>query len=61
MKTKKAVVKRFKITKNGKILRGRQNSRHLRDAKSKSQKGRHKRVAQVAAGFRKMILAYSLK
>ena len=47
-KTKKAAVKRFKITKNGKILRGRQMAGHLKAAKSKSAKSRYKRIAFVS-------------
>ncbi|PWU23336.1 50S ribosomal protein L35 [Candidatus Cerribacteria bacterium 'Amazon FNV 2010 28 9'] len=35
MKTRKIVAKRFKITATGKIMRRRQNSRHLRMNKSK--------------------------
>lgn len=35
MKTRKIVAKRFKITGTGKIMRRKQNSRHLRVNKSK--------------------------
>lgn len=34
-KTRKVVAKRFKVTATGKIMRRRQNSRHLRVNKSK--------------------------
>lgn len=34
-KTRKGVAKRFKITATGKVLRRRQNMRHLRSKKSK--------------------------
>lgn len=61
MKAKKAVIKRFKITKTGKIKRRRQMGRHLKAAKSKSQKRRHKQLSDVAKGFRKVIKALSLK
>ena len=47
-KTKKAAVKRFRITARGKILRGRQMGGHLKAAKSKSAKTRYKRVAYVS-------------
>lgn len=47
-KTKKAVAKRFRITKRGKILRGRQMAGHLKSAKTKSAKSRYKKVAYVA-------------
>ena len=54
-KTKKGVAKRFKITKTGKILRGRQYGKHLRAHKSKSQKRRYKEPATVAKGMQKTI------
>lgn len=54
-KTKKGVIKRFKITKTGKILRGRQYGRHLRASKSHSQKRRYKEPAKVAKGVQKTI------
>ncbi|HCS78184.1 TPA: 50S ribosomal protein L35 [Patescibacteria group bacterium] len=50
-KTNKIASKRFKITKTGKILRARQNSRHLRHNKSKSQKRGFKKGAQVSNSF----------
>ncbi|KKS40342.1 MAG: 50S ribosomal protein L35 [Candidatus Gottesmanbacteria bacterium GW2011_GWA2_42_16] len=37
MKTKKIVAKRFKVTSTGKLMRGKQNARHLRSHKSKRQ------------------------
>jgi large subunit ribosomal protein L35 len=37
MKTRKIVAKRFNVTKNGKILRRSQGTRHLRSHKSKRQ------------------------
>ena len=54
-KTKKAIVKRFKLTKTGKLLRRRQNSRHLRSNKSASQKRRHKRITLVNSTFTKKL------
>lgn len=47
-KTKKAAIKRFKITKRGKILRRRQMAGHLKAAKSKSATSRYKRTALVS-------------
>lgn len=54
-KTKKAVAKRFRITKRGKILRGRQMAGHLKHAKTKSAKSRYKKVAYVAKDQKKNI------
>ena len=54
-KTKKAAAKRFKVTKTGKILRGRQMAGHLKAAKSKSAKSRYKKVAYVASDQKKQI------
>ena len=54
-KTKKAASKRFKITKTGKILRGRQMSGHLKAAKSRSARNRYKRVAFVSNPEKKNI------
>ena len=54
-KTKKAAAKRFKITKTGKILRGRQMGGHLKAAKSKSARTRYKRVAFVSKPEKKNI------
>ncbi|MBI1869457.1 50S ribosomal protein L35 [Candidatus Gottesmanbacteria bacterium] len=54
-KTNKATLKRFKLTKTSKIIRGRQYGRHLRASKSASQKRRHKEPIQVAKGMAKTI------
>lgn len=54
-KTKKAALKRFKVTKGGKILRGRQMAGHLKAAKSKSAKNRYKKVAYIADDQKKQI------
>ena len=54
-KTKKAAAKRFKITRKGKILRGRQMAGHLKMAKSKSAKTRYKQVAYVSKPEKKRI------
>lgn len=55
MKTKKVVSKRFKITKTGKILRGRQMGRHLRLNKSKSQKRKYKEPVELKGKLVKSI------
>ena len=54
-KTKKGASKRFKITKNGKVLRGRQLAGHLKHAKSHSQKTRYKTGTTVSKPEMKMI------
>lgn len=46
-KTRKSAVKRFKITSTGKVLRRRQNMRHLRAHKSKSAIRRYKVPVEV--------------
>lgn len=55
MKTKKVVAKRFKITKRGKIIRGRQMGRHLKIKKSKSRIRRHKEPIKVGKRFSRII------
>lgn len=55
MKTKKIASKRFKVTKNGKILRGKQNARHLRSNKSKKQIRRYKAAALVSKTMERTI------
>jgi len=47
VKTKKSAIKRFKVTKSGKVLRGRQMGSHLKLAKSKSQKRRQASVGKI--------------
>lgn len=47
MKSNKATVKRFKVTKTGKIMRRRQYGRHLRSAKSSEQKRRYNQAIRV--------------
>ena len=55
LKTKKSAVKRFKVTKTGKILRGRQMASHLKSAKSKSAKTRYKKKAFVSKPEKKNV------
>lgn len=47
VKTKKAVSKRFKVTKTGKVLHGVQGARHLRRKKSKSRQRKQDRAAEI--------------
>ena len=54
-KSKKAASKRFKITKRGKILRGRQMAGHLKANKSKSAKTRYKTSAQISKADKRNI------
>lgn len=54
-KTKKSAMKRFKLTKTGKLLRRRQNSKHLKTKKSKSQIRRAKGTAQLFGKFKSKI------
>lgn len=46
-KTKKIVVKRFRLTKSGKLMHRVQGARHIRRKKSKSRQRRQDRPAQV--------------
>ncbi len=47
LKTKKIASKRFKITKNGKVLHRVQGSRHLRRKKNKSRQRRQNRPSEL--------------
>jgi large subunit ribosomal protein L35 len=47
MKTKKIVVKRFKITKTGKVMYRAQGARHIRRNKSKSRQRRQDKMRQL--------------
>jgi len=63
LKTKKSAIKRFKITKSGKILRGRQMASHLKASKSKSARTRYKKTAFVSKPEKekiKKLLPYNL-
>lgn len=46
-KTKKSVLKRFKITKTGKVMRGSQYARHRRSRKNKRQIRRYKEPIKI--------------
>jgi len=56
LKTKKIVMKRFRITKKGKVMHRVQGSRHIRRNKSKSRKRRQDRPAEIiTTKFSRMI------
>lgn len=55
LKTKKSVSKRFKVTKNGKVMRGHQMASHKRSTKSKSNLRRKKVPVQLKGRFAKKI------
>lgn len=57
VKTRKIAVKRFKVTKTGKVLRRAQNARHLRLKKSKKLKRKYKQSIQVTDKQAKWIKA----
>lgn len=54
-KTRKAVARRFKITASGKVLRRRQNMRHLRTNKSKKTIRRYRKPVEVTGKYAKKI------
>jgi len=64
LKIKNSVQKRFKVTKNGKVLHGRQYRGHLRVKKSKKRLRRLKEPGQLQGLFaqkiKKMLGASSL-
>lgn len=55
MKTHKALAKRVRVTKNGKILRPHAGKSHLNSALSPKRRRHLRRKGQVAAGFAKAI------
>lgn len=57
LKTRSGAKKRFTLTGTGKIVRRRQNARHLRSAKSKSHIRRMKEPGVLSKGFAKKIKA----
>ena len=54
-KVRKIVAKRFKVTATGKIMRRRQNSRHLRTNKSKKAIRRYRVPVEVKGKWAKKI------
>ncbi len=55
VKTKKIAAKRFRVTKNGKVLHRRQNLRHLRVHKSKRQLRSYRKTASLGYTQAKLI------
>lgn len=54
-KIRKSVTKRFKITKNGKIMRRHNFVRHLRAKKSKAKRRSQKRSVEVKGYYAKKL------
>jgi len=54
-KTKKSAVKRFRITKRGKVLHRSSFGRHLRKSKSKTQKKKYKKMKKLKGTMAKKI------
>jgi large subunit ribosomal protein L35 len=54
-KTKKSLAKRFKITKNGKVMRRHNFTRHLRVKKSKAKRRSQKRPVVMTGYYAKKI------
>lgn len=50
-KTRKSAAKRFKVTKNGKVLHRSQNLRHLRSGKGKRNLRRLKTIKELGGKF----------
>lgn len=50
LKTRKAVAKRVRVTRNGKVLRHRAGKRHLLSSKNARRRRRLRRVVGVAPG-----------
>lgn len=57
-KTKKSLKKRFKITRTGKVIRGKSFTGHLKSKKSKRQKGRLKGQTKLKDPFAKKVKKY---
>lgn len=54
-KIRKSAQKRFKITKNGKVLFGHQNKGHLQRKKSAKVSRRHKEPGHLTGAFAKRV------
>jgi large subunit ribosomal protein L35 len=54
-KTRKSLAKRFKVTPTGKVMHRSAFSRHLKKAKSKTQKGKYKKTKQIKGTMAKKI------
>ena len=57
-KIRKSLTKRFKITKNGKIMRRHNFSRHLRVKRSKAKKRTQKKQIEVKGYYAKKLREY---
>lgn len=57
-KTKKSLKKRFKITRTGKVLRGKSFTGHLKASKTKRRRNRLKRKAQLRDPFARKVKKY---
>ncbi len=55
LRIRKAVSKRFKVTKTGKVLHGQQNRSHLKTNKTKRALRRLKTPAELAKPFAKKV------
>lgn len=55
MKTRKSILKRFKITKTGKILRRRSFTSHLKEKKSSQKLSSMKRPVLVTGAYAKKL------
>ncbi|MDR0463363.1 MAG: 50S ribosomal protein L35 [Pseudomonadales bacterium] len=55
LKTRNSAARRFKITGTGKVLRRKQNMRHLRANKSKKAKRNYRKMVEVQGKFAKKI------
>lgn len=58
MKTRKVAAKRFKLTKNGKLVHRVQGARHLRRKKSKAQQRRQDRQKTMKGAMAKHVKTY---
>mgnify|MGYP005633495261 CR=1 FL=1 len=54
-KTRKSAAARFKVTGTGKVMRRRQNSRHLRRKKSKKTIRKYRLLATVTGKYAKKV------
>ncbi len=54
-KTRKSVIKRFRVTKNGKVMRRRSFARHLNEKKSSSRKRALKKTVVTKKTYAKKI------
>ncbi|NOY15073.1 MAG: 50S ribosomal protein L35 [bacterium] len=58
LKSKKSFLKRFKVTKTGKVLHRVAFGNHLMRKKSKSQKRRYKKLALLKGVWAKKVIKY---